>query len=148
MSLITVNWNPQRKQLRQFGALCVLAFAFLGAVAYSRHVLFGLPLAATTARAVAIAWFLFSATCGIAAIIAPSVLRPLYIGLSAITLPIGLVVSQVVLAVLFYGVITPLGVVMRFLGRDPMQRRFAPELPTYWQARQPVTDMRRYFRQS
>jgi len=47
------------------------------------------------------------------------------------------IVSPVVLGVIFYGVFTPIGFVMRFAGRDTMKRRFEPTAPTYWIGRNP-----------
>ena len=47
------------------------------------------------------------------------------------------VVSPVVMAVIFFGVFTPFGVVMRAFGRDAMKRRFEPALPSYWERRDP-----------
>ena len=38
--------------------------------------------------------------------------------------PIGWVVTHVVMALIFYLVVTPLGVIMRLCGRDPMERRW------------------------
>jgi hypothetical protein len=47
------------------------------------------------------------------------------------------VVSPVVLGVIFYGVFTPIGFVMRMAGRDTMKRKFKPAAPTYWIGRNP-----------
>jgi hypothetical protein len=47
------------------------------------------------------------------------------------------VVSPVVLGVIFYGVFTPVGFVMRLAGRDIMRRRFEPGAATYWLDRDP-----------
>ncbi len=47
------------------------------------------------------------------------------------------VVSPVVLGVIFYGVFTPIGFVMRMSGRDTMKRKFEPKAPTYWIGRNP-----------
>ena len=47
------------------------------------------------------------------------------------------VVSPIVLGVIFYGVFTPVALVMRLLGRDAMQRQFKPDAPTYWVERTP-----------
>lgn len=47
------------------------------------------------------------------------------------------VVSPVVMGVIFFGVFTPVGVVMRAFGRDAMKRRFEPEAPSYWERRDP-----------
>ena len=50
---------------------------------------------------------------------------------------LGRVVSPLVLGLVFFGVFTPVGVVMRLCGRDAMARRFAPDLKTYWLKRDP-----------
>src|SRR5688500_19003627 len=42
------------------------------------------------------------------------------------------VVSPLVLGIIFYGVFTPVGLVMRMAGRDIMKRRFEPGTLTYW----------------
>lgn len=47
------------------------------------------------------------------------------------------VVSPIVLGIIFYGVFTPVGLVMRMTGRDIMKRRFEPLAPTYWVERDP-----------
>ena len=47
------------------------------------------------------------------------------------------VVSPVVLGVIFYGVFTPVGFVMRMARRDTMKRKFEPTAPTYWIRRSP-----------
>ncbi len=43
----------------------------------------------------------------------------------------------VVLALIFYLVITPIGLARRMLGRDPMKLRFEPAARSYWIERQP-----------
>ena len=47
------------------------------------------------------------------------------------------VVSPVVMGVIFYGLFTPVGYAMRAFGRDAMNRRFEPQLPSYWARRDP-----------
>ncbi len=47
------------------------------------------------------------------------------------------IVSPIVLGVIFYGVFTPVGLVMRMARRDAMKRRFEPGAPTYWIERRP-----------
>ena len=42
------------------------------------------------------------------------------------------VVSPVVLGIMFFGVFTPVGWVMRVAGRDPMARTWQPEARSYW----------------
>ncbi len=47
------------------------------------------------------------------------------------------VVSPVVMAIMFYGVFTPMGFVMRRFGWDAMRRTWDPQAETYWQKREP-----------
>jgi hypothetical protein len=63
------------------------------------------------------------------------------------TLPIGLVVSFVMLGLFYFLLITPLGLVFRLLGRDPLHRRFDPKAETYWVEHQPADRPERYFQQ-
>ena len=67
--------------------------------------------------------------------------------LTAVSLPIGFVVSHIVMAVMFYVILTPVGLVFRLIGRDPLQRRFDRQAASYWVPRERVTDPRRYYRQ-
>ena len=48
-----------------------------------------------------------------------------------------MVVNPIVLGVIFFGVFTPVGLVMRMWGRDAMARRFEPDLKSYWLKRDP-----------
>ncbi len=50
---------------------------------------------------------------------------------------IHIIVSPVVLGLLFYGVITPTGLVMRALGKDPLGLAYDREAESYWIKRQP-----------
>ena len=73
--------------------------------------------------------------------------RLLYLGWMHAIYPIGWTVSHLVLAIVYFLVLTPIGVCMRLLGRDPMQRRLDPSAGTYWIPHDPPGDSARYFRQ-
>ena len=47
------------------------------------------------------------------------------------------VVSPLVMALIFYAVFTPVGIVMRALGRDALSLRYEPKADTYWKRREP-----------
>ena len=61
--------------------------------------------------------------------------------------PIGWTISTLVLAVVYYLVLTPIGLIMRVVGYDPMHRKIDRDATTYWIARESQTDAKRYFRQ-
>ncbi len=47
------------------------------------------------------------------------------------------IASPIALAILFYGVVTPTGLLMRLFGKDPLRLRFDREAKSYWIAREP-----------
>lgn len=50
---------------------------------------------------------------------------------------LGRVFSPVVTALLFFAVVTPIGLIFRLLKKDPLHLASSTEMPTYWIARQP-----------
>ena len=56
----------------------------------------------------------------------------MYVGWMDASWPMGWVFSHVLLGVTYYLVITPIGLILRLLGKDPMRRRFDREAKTYW----------------
>jgi len=78
---------------------------------------------------------------------APALRRPIYLGWMYASYPIGWAVSHVLLAIIYFVVLTPVGLVVRVCGHDPMQRRFDRQAASYWIERQPGGDVKRYFRQ-
>lgn len=73
--------------------------------------------------------------------------RLLYVWWMRASMPIGWTLSHVFLSLAFFGVVTPIGVLMRALGRDPMHRRFDRQATTYWTGHEQASDAKRYFRQ-
>jgi hypothetical protein len=47
------------------------------------------------------------------------------------------IVSPVVMALLFYLVITPLALIMRTLGKDPLRLKYDAKVSSYWILRAP-----------
>jgi Saxitoxin biosynthesis operon protein SxtJ len=74
---------------------------------------------------------------GAAALMMPAVLAPLNRLWTRFGLLLHRVVSPLVLGIMFFLVITPMGLVMRMLGKDPLRLRRDPGAPTYWIERKP-----------
>src|SRR5215467_14208550 len=68
---------------------------------------------------------------------APSVLAPLNRLWAKLGLLLHLVVGPLILGMLFYVCITPIGFLMRLAGKDPMRRTFEPAAKSYWIVREP-----------
>ena len=132
----SVNHRPGRRDLAVFGVTLPVAAALAGLVA-GRHV-------GPTAR---LGVWVGGAAVAMLYAAVPVVRRPLFVGMSRITAPIGWVVSHLVLVLVFAVVVTPVALLLRLLGRDPLNRRPDPRVTTYWVGRRPDPDPRRYFRQ-
>jgi hypothetical protein len=111
--LVEIEWHPTDRQLRVFGvsglvasiaAALVLSFVWGVAILWSIIVL-----------AAGAAIFLCSLT-------SVKVTRILYIALTIVGMPIGLVVSLILLAAFYFLLLTPLALVFRLIGRDPLYR--------------------------
>jgi hypothetical protein len=50
---------------------------------------------------------------------------------------LGKIVSPIALGVLFYGVLTPVGAVIRLTGKDPLRLKLDPGADSYWIPREP-----------
>jgi ABC-type uncharacterized transport system permease subunit len=57
------------------------------------------------------------------------VIYRLWIGFSVI---LGYFVSRIVLTAIFFLVITPTGLIMRMVAKDPMERKRDPTVSSYW----------------
>ena len=147
MALIHVNWRPNRRELATFGLICTAVFGAVGAWIAFRHSVFGIGLAPPTAQLVSRVLWALGAACLVGSRLAPEMLRPLYVALTAVSLPIGFVLSHVMMAAVFYGVLTPIALLFRLMGRDALQRRFDPGRSSYWEPRRQAPDKTRYFRQ-
>ena len=138
MALIEINKNPSRRDLVVFGVLFLLFVGAIGAGLYFRR---------GAHEAARIVWIAGAIVTGLYFAI-PPLRRLLYLGWTYATFPIGFVISHVILAAVFYLVVTPIGLLMRLSGNDPMRRRLDPAARTYWVEHDPHRNPARYFRQS
>ncbi len=128
---------PERT-LRQFGAICLAVFGTLFALAWYRN---GREPGASGWLVLALA-----ASIGLAGLFIPNTIRPLYLAIIAMTRPIGHIVGLVLLAVVYYGVLTPIAIAFRLARRDGLGR-FRSSSTSYWVERIPTNDVRAYLRQ-
>ena len=137
MSLVEINWKPDKKTLAEFSEFGLF---FIGMVAA--------PLAYFKGNStLAAALWVVAVVLRLAGWIRPEVLRYPFLGLTLAAWPIGLVVSNVLIGVLYFVVLTPIGLALRLLGRDPLAQRFDPNASTYWEPYNPNRGPERYLRQ-
>ena len=107
--------------LRSFGLVMAgavtllfgLGFPWLGGRPY--------PVWPWAVAAVLVAW----------ALVWPAGLAPAHRAWMAAAHVLGWLNTRLILGLVFFVVLTPIGLVMRLAGRDPMHRRFEPGLATY-----------------
>ena len=134
---MTVNTQPTEKDLRTFGLILVPFVAVFGFVLSHR---FG----DAVGRAV---WIGGGALAAVYLAVPPT-RRAIFVGWGRATYPIGFVVSNLLLGFVFYVVVTPIALLLRVLGKDPLERRVDPAASSYWVERQPGDrPVRRYFQQ-
>jgi hypothetical protein len=83
---------------------------------------------------------------GLTGLIKPALLRPIYTGWMVLVFPLNWAVSHLLLGLLFFGMITPLAIAFRLVGRDALQRRRMLHCASYWQGKATVTNVRSYYR--
>jgi len=119
------NDEPQGASNRTFGLVMAVVFLFLALVPLLR----GRPVRWWSLLAGAV--FLLSG------VLYPRILGPL----NRLWLKFGLVlhaiVSPVVMGLLFYSTVTPIGILFRWLGKDPLRLRLDQNADTYWIERHP-----------
>jgi hypothetical protein len=134
MKMVEMNWRPSDRQLRQFGLIAMFAMPLLGW-------LWRLDLTVVAGLA------MIGAGMALISLVYAPILRGPYVALCLVTLPIGIVVGELMLLVGFYGVFLPIGMIVRWLGRDDLQRSFEPQANTYWQPKAPPNGPGSYLRQ-
>jgi hypothetical protein len=146
MAMIELNLRPDERTLRNFGFIALAGFGFLALIAFKEWLVFSFGLG--EAR-LPLTWsFLgLAGYATIASLTYPKANWPLYAGLTCVSFPIGLVVSFVIMTTLFYAIVAPVGLLLRAVGRDPMDRRFLPRVPSYWAQARPSRAKQAYFRQ-
>ena len=115
-----------KKTLRQFGLMVGGIFLFIG--------LWPLVWRQEAVRIWVVIPGALLATVGL---IMPGVLKHVYRGWMWVGHVMGWINTRIILGVLFYGVVAPMGLFMKLTGRDPMRRAFEPDAKTYRTACQP-----------
>ena len=75
--------------------------------------------------------WIFFGFLGVWALVAPATLRVVYRVWMRIGLAISKVTTPIILGIVFYLVVMPVGLLMRTIGGDPMHRRFDSSAETY-----------------
>ena len=134
MSFMDINWKPDHRQLRQFAWMALIALPLIGWIwGASTNVLSG--LAAVGAILVILSY------------LAPAAVQPIFLGLTLLTFPIGLVVGEVVKVMIYVTVFLPIALIFRLLRRDALELKVDQTKMTYWKPKKKPQSVENYFRQ-
>lgn len=124
------------KQLRSFGLIVGGIFVLIGVWPLLWH-----------AQSLRLWSLLLGGVLVLLALFWPGSLTQVYRLWMALGEILGRVNSTILLSVLFYGMFTPMGLVMRLLGKDPMRRTITSEVDSYRVLRQarPASHMTHQF---
>ncbi|TDA69586.1 hypothetical protein E0765_00380 [Sulfuricurvum sp. IAE1] len=116
--------NRKNSELKKFSLLLSL-------------VLFGTGIYTFTASSSTYPYFFaFSIIFTAIAYTKPGLLSPLYSGWMRIGHIMGTVSSKIILAILFYGVFTPIAIILKIRGKDLLNKKFDRNEASYWIERQ------------
>ena len=126
----------EKKELRNFGLIVGGVFCLIGIWPVIRHG-DGLRLWAIIPGSLLVPLGL----------VAPAVLAPLFKVWMKVGHVMGSINTRIILAVLYFGLITPMGMVMRLFGWDSMRRAWSQDAESYRVVRQarPRSHMTRQF---
>ena len=132
-----ISLNPAPRVLRQFATAALVFGGAIGAHQWlSRgHVLTGQVIIAV------------AAVIGVLGLVQPKAIRYVFLAAMVLAFPVGWLVSQCVLVVMFYLILTPLALFFRLTGRDALSRKRPAGRASFWNETATPEDVRRYFRQ-
>jgi hypothetical protein len=139
--LVRIDWDPSAASLRSFGAamLVVLVGGVLSRRGHSPDL--GLLYDPVSVAAGVLALF-----AALLAAFRPTSLRPAYVTVGVATYPARWLIAALSLALLYYGVITPIAISMRCV-RKHRAHADARSAGSAWVISQPRPDKANYFRQ-
>ncbi len=118
--MVQINWKPNATELRKFGGAMIVGFAIIGSLLLWRgH------------AGVAIGCYAFGATTGLLGLTGAKIALPFYWVWMGLAFVVGNIASRILLAIVYYGLFTPMGLIRRAMGRDPLLLR-QTERPSYW----------------
>lgn len=117
---MTKQEKKSSKELRKFGLVMTVALLILGTLLWWKH------KPAAPYLLVLAGFFLGSG------IVYPKILQPVEWAWMKLAHILSAIMTRVILTLTFYLVVTPLGLVMRLLGKDLLHRKFERNLESYW----------------
>ncbi len=118
------NINSSEKELRKFGITVGLVLVFVSLLLFyfdiNIYQYFSIP----------------GGLLIIFGIIVPRVLKPIQIGWMTLAVLLGFIMSRVILTILFYLIVTPIGLLTKIFKKDFLDLRISKSQKSYWNYRE------------
>lgn len=137
MTWSDIPFRPQPKALRQFALGCLVILPGLGALQYCLR----------GHHAAGLAFAIVGAALGLLGLIQPRLLQPVFVGWMVVAFPIGWLVSQCMMLLMFYVILTPVALLLRLQNRDQLGLKPGADTESYWVPADKPKDAGSYFRQ-
>ena len=138
-----VNWNPDHSQRRAFARSLIIGFPCMA--------LLFLVIGVLTDRGWNLALALKigggGAGVGMLLLLVPAIARPFYVVWHFFACCMGLIVANIMLALVFYVLVAGMGLVMRACGRQAIRKTLDRSATSYWNEVGPPPESARYYRQ-
>jgi hypothetical protein len=131
-----LNLKDEPKEWRKSALLAALGLALISSALRWRHVL-------VTKSWLSVLGVL--AVVAVAALIRPRLFRGYHLFSMRLGFAISRVVGQVILVLLFIFILTPMGLILRLAGKDPLQLKRPANADTFWQAAKDPSPLDRLF---
>jgi Saxitoxin biosynthesis operon protein SxtJ len=109
-----------RKDVRKFGLMFSVVGVVIAGIAYFRQ------------YDVWPVFLLLAAFFLLTALFVVPLLRPIYVGWMKFAFILGWINTRIILGIAFFLVLTPIGVLMRLFGKNPIDVRLERERESYW----------------
>jgi|KBSMisStaDraftv2_1062788.scaffolds.fasta_scaffold156634_3 hypothetical protein len=142
MSFVQVNWTPNRKEIRTFGAIILGGCVLIGLIKlfWPWNWLF------SRSETVGFVFILTGLVIGGIGLTGTRAALPFYWAWLGLAFVLGNIMSRVIITVVYFVIITPLGLLSSLAGRDTLQIK-KPETDTYWKDISLPEELEKYERQ-
>lgn len=139
--MIKLDLNPNPRVLRQFAWFAPIGLPALAALVLRLVATFSWTHPALLASGAVAVVALVLYELGV-----PALVKGLFVTVSVVAIPIGFLLSHVLLMIVYYLVMTPIALVMRATGRDVLGKKLEPQRETYWHVRDAQRSKASYFK--
>ncbi len=127
--------QPTRKELRNFGLMFGVIFTGIGLY----------QLYNDTAETARLVWWGFGGLFFITGLAVPPVLKPIFTVWMKFAFVLGWVNTRIIITLIFFLVITPIGLVMRVWKSDLLAEKWDKDAETYWHKIERLQSLKEHF---